>query len=147
MKQLINKFIRQNEAIQEFLENTAENYREIDYVISQFNDCLVRSQFNVALGLDYSKVLQLSNSEEIFNQFDLDDISRLFSSLLKIQKYNLDVFVEATHFEHSVMGDNTNARKIAELGISNANEKIEELQKLLHLISKDPNTGAGEVLS
>jgi hypothetical protein len=34
------------------------------------------------------------------------------------------------------MGDNANARKVAELGISNANEKIEELQKLLHLISK-----------
>jgi hypothetical protein len=80
------------------LEHTAANHSNIDYVNSQFNDFLVRSQFNVALGLDYSRVLQLSNTEEIFNQFDLDDISRLYSSLLEIQKFNLDAFVEATNF-------------------------------------------------
>ncbi len=142
MKDLINNFINQNEAVLEFLENIARDYKDVDYVIPQFNDFLVRSKFNVALGLDYSNVLQLSNNEDIFNKYDMADVARLFASLLKIQKYNLDAFVEAANFEFSVMDNNLRAREIAELGINNANEKIEELQNLLHLISKDSKHGA-----
>ncbi len=137
LKELINKFIKKNEIILEFLEHTARNYRDVDYMIPQFNDFLARSQFNIGLGLEYLKILQLSNDEEIFNQFDLEDIQNLFSSLLKTQKYNLEGFVEAANFEYSVMDNKIDARRIAESGISNANEKIEELQKLLHAINKD----------
>jgi hypothetical protein len=136
LKEIINNFIRQNDTVLEFLENIAGNYKEADYVIPQFNDFLVRSKYNVALGLDYSNILQLSNDEEISNQYDLEDIAKLLDSLIKIQKYNLETFVDAAHFEFSVMNNNLNARKIAESGINNANEKIEELQKLLHQISK-----------
>lgn len=142
MKTLIDNFIRQNEEVSEFLENIGRNCKEADNVIPQYNDFLVRAKFNVALGLDYANILQLSNDEEISGQYDLKDIDRLFASLIKIQKYNLDAFVDAAHFEYSVMDNNSNARKIAELGISNANEKIEELQKLLHLISKESKNEA-----
>jgi hypothetical protein len=141
LKEIINNFIRQNEFILEFLENIARNYKEVDYVIPQFSDFLERSKFNVALGLDYSNILQHSNSEEISSQYDFRDITRLYASLLRIQKYNLDAFVDAANFEYSVMGNNLDARKIAESGISNANEKIEELQKLLHLISQKSKSG------
>ncbi|HMJ46466.1 MAG TPA: hypothetical protein VK498_04010, partial [Ferruginibacter sp.] len=106
MRALINNFINQNEAILEFLENSARNYKEADYVIPQFNDFLVRSKFNVALGLDYSNMLQLSNNEEISDQYNLEDITKLFARLLKIQKYNLDAFVDAANFEYSVMDNN-----------------------------------------
>ncbi|MEO7393965.1 MAG: hypothetical protein ABIU11_03430 [Chitinophagaceae bacterium] len=142
MREIINNFIKQNEAVLEFLENRGRDYKEADYVIPQYNDFLVRSKFNVALGLDYANILQLSNDDEISGQFDLKDIAKLFASLLKIQEYNLDAFVNAAYFEYSVMNNNSDAQKIAELGINNANEKIEELQKLLHLIRKESKSGA-----
>jgi hypothetical protein len=136
LKALINNFISQNEAVIEFLENIATNYKEADQVIPQYNDFLARSKFNVALGPDYANILQLSNDEEIYGQFDVEDISRLFESLLKIQKYNLSTIKDAANFEYSVMDDPIRAREIAETGIHLAQEMIEELQKLLHQMSR-----------
>jgi hypothetical protein len=141
LKQLINHFIQQNNAVLEFLENRGRNSKEADHVIPEFNDFLQRAKYNVALGLDYATILQLSNDDAIYSQYDLDDITRLFESLLAIQQYNLEAFADAAHFEYSVMGNNAKARKIAEDGIHHAQEKIDELQTLLHNISRDSNKG------
>jgi hypothetical protein len=141
LKQLISNFIEQNNAVLEFLENRGRNSKEADQVIPEFNDFLQRAKYNVALGLDYATILQLSNDEAVYSQYDLDDISQLFESLLAIQQSNLDTFVDAAHFEHSVMGNNAKARKIAEDGIHHAQEKIEELQTLLYNISRNSNKG------
>jgi hypothetical protein len=136
MTQLINQFIAQNEAVLEFLEHSRSYYKEADDFIPQFNDFLQRAKFNIALGQDYANILQLSNDEDISGQYQLEDIQRMFASMLKLQPYNLDSFVDAANFEYSVMDDNAGARKIAEAGIRNAQQKIEELQTLLHVMSR-----------
>jgi hypothetical protein len=136
MTELINQFIKQNEAVLEFLEHSRSYYKEADEFIPQFNDFLQRAKFNIALGQDYANILQLSNDEDISGQYQLEDIQRMFDSMLKLQPYNLDSFVDAANFEYSVMDDNAAARKIAEAGIRNAQQKIEELQTLLHVMSR-----------
>jgi hypothetical protein len=136
MTELINQFIKQNEAVLEFLEHSRSYYKEAGYFIPQFNDFLQRAKFNIALGQGYANMLQSSNDEDISGQFQLEDIQRMFDSMLQLQPYNLDAFVDAANFEYSVMADNAGARKIAEAGIRNAEQKIEELQTLLHVMSK-----------
>ncbi len=136
MTELINQFIKQNEAVLEFLEHASSYYKEADYFIPQFNDFLQRAKFNIALGQGYANMLQLSNDEDVSGQYQLEDIQRMFDSMLKLQPYNLDCFVDAANFQYSVMGDNAGARNIAEEGIRNALQKIEELQTLLHVMSK-----------
>lgn len=137
LKNLIEKFIEQNEDIYDFLKSKVFNYKQPDEVISKYVEFLKRTNFNLALGTDFANLLQLSNDKNIYEQFELDDIRKLFLSLLRIQNYNLATFVEAAYFEWNVMNNKEMATSIASEGIQNAKNKIEELQKLLDSINDD----------
>jgi hypothetical protein len=137
LKKLIDSFIMQNEVILEFLETTGRDYEQADHVLPKFADLLNRTNFNAALGTDFANILQLSDDKKNFEQFELSDISRLFASLLKVQEFNLDTYVEAAHFESAIMDNKEKATSIAKNGIQKAKNKIDELQRLLETIHND----------
>jgi signal transduction histidine kinase len=137
LKQLIDEFIKQNETVSDFLNNTARDFENPDNVIPLFADFLTRTNYNTALGVDFANILQLSNDSNIFERYTLSDISRLFDSLLKIQDFNLETYIEAANYEWAVMDDKEKARSIVMKGIQIAREKMEELEELLETIDND----------
>ena len=75
-------------------------------------------------------MLQLTNEKEITDQYGLEDIRLLINSLLEIQQYNIDLYLESGNFEWSVMDNKENAIKIIDKGLEIALKKVEELKKL-----------------
>jgi len=135
LKKLIDDFIKQNDSILEFLNKTSQDYENADKVIIAFANTLRHTKFNVALGLEFANVLQLSNDKNNFEQYNLDDISRLFATLLRLQEFNLSTYVDSAHFEWSVMNNADKAKAIAVEGIAKSKQKIEQLQQLLDFIN------------
>ena len=87
--------------------------------------------------MKWGNVLQLSNDKANFAQYELSDISRLFASLLKVQDFDIDTYVDAAHFEWAVMDNKDKAKSIAKEGIQKAKVKIDELERLLDTLNDD----------
>jgi hypothetical protein len=137
LKKLIDDFIKQNDTILGFLDTTGRHYEHADKAIPLFAEVLSQTKFNVAFGVDFANVLQLSHDKNIFEQYDLNDISKLFASLLRVQAFNLDTYIDASNFEWAIMDNRDKAKSIANEGIQKAKEKIQELERLLETINND----------
>ena len=137
LKKLIDDFIKQNDTILDFLDTTGRDYEQADKAIPLFAEVLRQTKFNVALGVDFANVLQLSQDKNIFERYDLNDISKLFASLLRVQTFNLDTYIDASNFEWAIMDNKDKAKSIANEGIQKAKEKIQELERLLETINND----------
>lgn len=130
MKNMIDLFIRQNEAIAEFLNDSSYNFEDIDSVLKSYAEFLKQTQFNVALAGQFIHLLQLSDDSNVFESYTLADIQTLLRSTLALEKYNLDMYVDAAHFEWAVMNDSIAAKNIIEDGLNIAAAKINELNNL-----------------
>jgi len=53
--------------------------------------------------------LQISETESIYDSFELEDIAKIFDILLKQHKSNLDLNLEVIYFNYNVMTDNNRA--------------------------------------
>jgi len=136
VKNIIADLINQNNIVFNFLETSGRDYDNADKLIPAYIDLLTKTHFNAALGLDFANLLQLSNDKTIFEQYDLKDISSLFDSLIKLQDFNLDTYVDAANFQWAVMDDADKAERIAKDGIERAQQKIAELRQLLDSIKQ-----------
>ncbi len=137
LKKLIDDFVKQNETVVDFLENYSQDYSNADRIIPLLVDTIGHTKFNPALGLELARLLQLSNDKEIFEQYQLEDISKLFTSLLRLQDSNLDTYIEAAHFEWAVMNNGDKAKDIIIAGLDNAMKKVDELKQLLDKIDSE----------
>ena len=61
---------------------------------------------DIRLILIMTAALQLSDTESIYDSFELEDIAKIFDILLKHHKSNLDLNLEAIYFNYNVMSDN-----------------------------------------
>ncbi len=134
MKELIEDFIKQNEIIVDLLDNSSQDYAKADKIIPLFANKLRQTRFNPALGLEFAKLLQLSNDKEIFEQYNLTDISKLFESLLSLQDSSLDTYIDAAYFEWSVMDNIDKAKDIITAGLDKAMKQTSELKQLMDKI-------------
>ena len=123
-------FINQNKEVYKIISESSIEGHFSDNEILKFNDNLLKSKFNAALGLKFTLLLQLTNEKEITDQYGLEDIRLLINSLLEIQQYNIDLYLESGNFEWSVMDNKENAIKIIDKGLEIALKKVEELKKL-----------------
>ena len=64
---------------------------------------------DIRLILIMTAALQLSDTESIYDSFELEDIAKIFDILLKHHKSNLDLNLEAIYFNYNVMSDNNKA--------------------------------------
>lgn len=137
LKKLIDDFVKQNETVVDFLENYSQDYLNADRIIPLLADTIRHTKFNPALGLELARLLQLSNDKEIFEQYQLEDISKLFTSLLRLQDSNLDTYIDAAHFEWAVMNNCDNAKDIIITGLDKAMKMADELKQLLDKIDSE----------
>ncbi|MCX3267496.1 hypothetical protein [Pedobacter agri] len=131
VKEIIYAFIKKNEEINRSLTDLKLSEDNSDDIIKRFAENLLKHDFNSSLGYYYLLLLQLDNEKEIIKQYELEDIRLLFNSLLKIQKDNLNLYVEQGNFEWAVMDNKANAEKILEEGLEIAKKRVEELTNLL----------------
>jgi hypothetical protein len=137
MKNFIDNFIDQNNKVIDFLNNIGKDYENADKNITKFKDFLSETKFNPALAVDLTSCLQLLNNEKNLNDFELEDISRLFDSLRELEEYNLDNYVESAHFEWTVMNNKQKTLEITKAGIRIASVKLNELKDVLKEIEED----------
>lgn len=130
MKQAIEEFIKKNNEIIEFLDTTGSELKNADSAILLFVQKLIETRFNSSLGISFAQMLQVTDSKEIIDTYELEDISQLFDSFLEVQPFELDTYVEAANFEWNVMDDREKAEGIISLGIAQAKAKIEQLENL-----------------
>lgn len=137
MKRLIANYVQQNHSILDFLNRTSDLYQDGNEVIPAFVEKLKETQFNPALGNSFAELLQLSENEEIYRQFELVNISELYQSLIKVQEANIDNYIDAGYFEFSIMDNSAKAKEIAMLGLEIAKQKVAQLEVLLSNISEE----------
>jgi len=135
IKETINNYTQHNLENADFLERSARENADPDKRIPLFKEKLKQTQFNPALALDFASLLQLSDDSTNYDQYDLDDMRKLFDSLVLLQPYNLDVYVEYAHFEWSVMNNKNKAEELIAIGVAKANEKVEALNELQQSIN------------
>lgn len=137
IKNLLDEFVKRNNAVSDFIHESSDQYQDGKEVIPSFAEKLQETNFNPALGNSFAELLQLSDDENIYNQFALEDIGKLYQSLLTLQEYNIETYVEAGYFEFSVMDNAAKAREIAMTGLEMAKQKINQLETLLSEIDKE----------
>lgn len=139
IREHIEKFIEQNNAVLDFLdsipsymldESSSPNFVNEDLLIPKFLKILKESNYNPTLGVNFLITLRLLNNPKFYKQFDFFDLQNLFKSLIELQPYELDMYVEAAHFEWVIMDNEKKAKEIIKSGIEKAKEKITELEKL-----------------
>jgi hypothetical protein len=130
IKKLIEDCIKQNKELLAYLDSNELNIENSDKLIKEFEQKLKETHFNPTVCAQFAILLQLSNNEEIFKQYELGDISRLFQCLIDLEKWNLSHYVEAANFEWAVNDNSVKAIELIEIGLENARIKIEELNRL-----------------
>jgi len=131
MSNFIEEFIKQNERVSSFLHLMRKDYLNRDLNFSATKSFLALTNYNAALGVEVANLAQILDKSENYADYNLEDIRRLFESLISLQEFNLETYLEAAHFEWSVMDNKDNAIQIANAGMSKANEQINELSQLL----------------
>lgn len=79
----------------------------------------------------------MAENEEIYNQYELEDIRLLLNSLLTLQKTNIEAYLDAANFVYGIMDNNARAKEIVTTGIVMTREKLAELELLLTEIEDD----------
>jgi hypothetical protein len=130
----LDNFIKQNEKVLNYLEQLDSELENSDQIIAEFKEFLSQTNYNPALGLGIISYLQLLNKKENYSDFELSDINRLLESLIKLQKYNLDIYVEAGYYEWAVLDNKDKALEILKTGLEKANQKTAEIQKIINEI-------------
>lgn len=127
MPNFIEDFIEQNSKVQNFLVEYIKDYKNADSNIDKIKQFLVSNRYNAAVGTELACLLQVLNKPENFTDFELGDLRKLFESLIQLENYNLETYLEAVHFEWSVMDNKEKALKIVEDGIARSKEILDQL--------------------
>jgi hypothetical protein len=139
IKEAIYSIIERNEEMSRFLENEGNDYSlgVVDKAATKYVELLQKWSFNLGLGSYFANILLVLNDEKLITQYDLQDVRKLFESLIDLQEYNLDNYVDLAHFEHAIMDNSEHAKQITLNGIKMAKQKIEELESLLQHIERE----------
>jgi hypothetical protein len=137
IKTLINDCIKQNNKLLSFLNSSVIDDKNTDGLIIKFKRNILKTHYNPVLCAEFASLLQLSNDPKIFEQYELEDISRLFDSLIELDKTNLSYYYEAASFELAIKDNPEKASELIEKGLEFARNKIDELNTLKTKINKN----------
>jgi hypothetical protein len=131
--------IERNQEIARQLDEIEFDGENADISILNLVKQISGTNYDSALGMKFALALQLSNDKMIFEQYELEDIRKLFASLITISDSNLGLYVESAHFDWAVLDDGENAKATISKGLEKAHIYVEELTKLLREIEGDVN--------
>jgi hypothetical protein len=130
IREIINAYVDENKKIELFLTQLPQNNKEADEMLPEFTEFLARNQGNTQLALFFSMYLQLADQQEIIEQFEFEDIRKLYQGLIALDALPVDVYEESANFEWKVMDQKEQALKIIESGIHEAQQRMEVLNTL-----------------
>ncbi len=137
IKEIIENYIRQNNAVAFFLKETGADCLSFDETLPLFIEKLKETSYNPELGTRFTGQLLMAENEELYNQYELEDIRMLLNSLLVLQKTNIEAYLDAANFEYGIMDNNVRAKEIVTEGIVMTKEKLAALELLLTEIEDD----------
>jgi len=129
IKDCIDKLVTRNEELNNFIE-TINQQNDADEALTEYLDYLNETNYNSALSLSFSYVLQMSNDPTLFQQFELTDIERLYDSYLKLFDRCSDIYIDAANFADTIIDNKGKAKEIVETGISKLKIQLAELEDL-----------------
>ena len=97
--------------------------------------CTTGSNYTLVLINPFIELLQFLNNEKFINQFELDDIERLYDSLLKFKF--IEYYIEASYFIWAVQDKKDKALKIAKIGLKLIEKKRCEMKELIYKIENE----------
>ena len=129
IKDCIDNLVTRNEELNNFIE-TINQQNDADEALTKYLDYLNETNYNSALSLSFSYVLQMSNDPTLFQQFELTDIERLYDSYLKLFDRCSDIYIDAANFADTIIDNKGKAKEIVETGISKMKIQLAELEDL-----------------
>ena len=135
IKDCIDNLVTRNEELNNFIETTNKT-NDADKALAEYLDYLNETNYNSALSLSFSYVLQMSSDPTLFEQFELTDIERLYDSYLRLFDRCSDIYIDAANFADAIINNKGKAKEIVETGISRLRIQLAELEDL----QKDLNT-------
>ena len=129
VKDCIDNLVGRNEELNSFVEATYKK-NDADRALTDYVNYLNETNYNSALSLQFSYVLQMSNDPTLFEQFELKDIERLYDSYLKLFDKCSEIYIDAANFADTVMNDKSRAKQVVEIGISKLKIQLAELEDL-----------------
>lgn len=129
VKDCIDKLVARNEELNTFIEATNKK-NDADKALTDYVNYFNETNYNSALSLQFSYVLQISNDSALFEQFELEDIERLYDSYLELFDKCSDVYIDAANFSDAIMDNKFRAKEIVEMGISKLKIQLAELEDL-----------------
>ena len=130
INKVISNFIEYNLHLQKSLHDNSSNKKPDVNSVTKFISLTEASRYNYQLGLELTLLLQSVDDKNIYEQYNLENISDLFTSLIELKRSDLDNYIEASHFEWAVMDNKEKALKIIETGIKTAESKIKKLKEI-----------------
>lgn len=135
IKDCIDNLIARNGELNSFIETTNKS-NNADKALTEYINYLNDRNYNSALSLQFSYVLQMSNDPTLFEQFELKDIGRLYDSYLELFDKCSDVYIDAANFSDAIMDNKIRAKEIVKTGVRKLKIQLAELEEL----EKDLNT-------
>ena len=128
VKDYIDKLASRNREVHNFIEQTFKK-TDADKAIVDYCSHLKHAEYNSGLSLSYANVLQFCSDPKLGEQFEGNDIEKLYDSLLQLNKYCSDIYIDAANFALR-LGNKRKAQQIIEMGIVKLKTQLAELENL-----------------
>ena len=136
MKQIIEGTVSRIVSIKAALDDS-KIHDSAETSLSSLSSFIEKHGVDTALGLRLTSLLQLSNEEKDYSQFELEDIEKLFDALIALEPYNVDLYIEAAQFSDAILGDSAKAVSRLTVAQSIISAKQNELDRLKENIRGD----------
>jgi len=129
VKETIAKLIQKNQEVKTFIEE-ANSTGNPDAAIAAYANFLEQSNYNSSLSLSFTYVLQLGNDPVLIEQYELNDIEKLYDSIIEVNSEWVDAYVDAANFADAVMNNKQKAKDLVVNGIAQLEAQLKELKEL-----------------
>jgi len=86
---------------------------------------------NSAVQKKVADYLQLLAEEENYKSVSLEQIQNIYQNLIEINPYDISLYDSLAWYLNNVFDSNKQAKKVARIGIRQAQKKLKTMQKLL----------------
>lgn len=136
VKETIAKLIQKNQEVKTFIK-AANRSGNADEAIIAYTNFLEQSNYNSSLSLSFTYLLQLGNDPALIKQYDLDDIEKLYDSIIELNSEWASAYIDAANFADAVMDNKQKAKELVEEGIEQLEEQLKELKELSRSLDEE----------
>ncbi len=109
-----------------------KNSRDFDVLID-FIENLENGYVSSSMLLDKIRAILLSETEHSLEEYDFDDILKIFELIIENDPTCIEVYIEKGYFYHAILDDDDRALEIIETGL----KKVQKIKDELENAQKD----------